>query len=214
VLTLYTTPLSANGRKALAVARHLGLEAEIIEVDVYRGEGRRPGYLAIHPQGRIPALVDGDFTLWESNAILQYLAEAHGGCRLWSRDPARRADVSRWLFFEAAHWQPAWTAVLREFVGAVLLGRDAATIAAAAKRIDFADAPLRAAAALVDTHLHGRDFLVGDVPTLADFSVAAMLMYVRPAGFRFEGLPALGAWYARVEAIEAWRATAAGPWAY
>jgi len=61
MLTLYSTALSANGRKVL-----------------YRGEGRAAEYLAINPAGKIPALVDGDFTLCESNAILQYICEAHG----------------------------------------------------------------------------------------------------------------------------------------
>ena len=87
MFTLYTTPLSANGRKVLAVSHHLGLTPEIRLVNVYRGEGRSAKYLAINPSGKIPTLVDGEFTLYESNAILQYLSEAHGEYRLWSREP-------------------------------------------------------------------------------------------------------------------------------
>ena len=86
MLKIYATPLSANGRKVLAVSRHLGLNADIHEVNVYRGEGRTPQYLAINPSGKIPTLIDGEFVLTESNAILLYLAEAHGANRLWSRD--------------------------------------------------------------------------------------------------------------------------------
>lgn len=59
-LKIYATPLSANGRKVLAVSRHLGLNAEIHDVDVYRGEGRTPEYLAINPTGKIPTLAGGD----------------------------------------------------------------------------------------------------------------------------------------------------------
>jgi|SRR5271157_435630 len=87
MVALYTTPLSANGRKVLAVSHHLGLAPEIRLVNVYRGEGRSAKYLAINPSGKIPTLVDGEFTLYESNAILQYLSEAHGEYRLWSREP-------------------------------------------------------------------------------------------------------------------------------
>src|SRR4051812_35031274 len=102
MLTLYATPLSANGRKVLAVCHHLGIEPEIIVTNVYQGEGRAPEYLAINPSGKIPTLIDGDFTLSESNAILQCLSEAHGDFQLWFREPRRRADVSRWLFWEAS----------------------------------------------------------------------------------------------------------------
>ena len=76
MLTLYTTPLSANGRKMLALSRELGLRPQIRRVDVYRGEGRTPEYLAINPSGKIPTLVDGDLTLCESDAIGLYLCEA------------------------------------------------------------------------------------------------------------------------------------------
>ena len=61
MLKIYATPLSANGRKVLAVCRQLELNPEIHEVNVYRGEGRRPEYLAINPTGKIPALIDGEF---------------------------------------------------------------------------------------------------------------------------------------------------------
>lgn len=89
MLTLYTTPLSANGRKVLAVSHHLGLDPTVELIDVYKGEGRRPAYLALNPWGKIPTLVDDDFTLWESNAILQYLSEAYGDFKLSSRAPQR-----------------------------------------------------------------------------------------------------------------------------
>ena len=95
VFTLYTTPLSANGRKVRAVSHHLALKPEVKIVNVFEGEGRAPEYLAINPFGKIPTLVDDDLTLGESNAILQYIAESYGDCRLWSHDPRRRADISR-----------------------------------------------------------------------------------------------------------------------
>ena len=69
MLKIYATTLSANGRKVLSVSRHLGLEPEIHDVNVYRGEGRTPQYLAINPSGKIPTLIDGEFVLSESNAI-------------------------------------------------------------------------------------------------------------------------------------------------
>jgi glutathione S-transferase len=208
VPTLYTTPLSANGRKPLAVARHLGVDVRVELVDVYRGEGRTPAFLAINPQGKIPTLVDGDFVLWESNAIIQYLDEAYGDFALSSRDPRRRADVARWLFWEAAHWQPALIPVLAGFVAHHVLpagARPPATIV----RWDDPPPPL----AFLETQLAERRFLAGDEPTLGDFAVAGMMTYARAAAFPFDAYPHIAGWYGRIEALDAWKATAAGPWA-
>ena len=209
MFTLYTTPLSANGRKTLAVSRHLGLDPAIELVDVYRGEGRRPEYLAIHPRGKVPALVDGDLTLTESNAILQYVSDAYAGSRLWGRDAKRRADVSRWLFWESSEWQPALIPVLSAFVGRLVVP---ALASSPAVEVDWENARARELARDLDDHLRARRFLAGDEITLADFSVAGMMTYARPAGFPFEAFPRLDEWYARIEELEAWRATAAGPW--
>jgi glutathione S-transferase len=121
VFELHTTALSANGRKVLALCHQLGLTPRIHEVNVYRGDGQRPEYLALNPLGKIPTLVDARVILWESNAILQYVCEAYGDFRLFSRQPAARADIARWLFWESAHWQPALTTVLAPLVAHRLL---------------------------------------------------------------------------------------------
>jgi len=209
MLTLYTTPLSANGRKVLAVSHHLGLAPAVRLINVYQGEGRTPAYLAIHPLGKVPTLVDGDLTLWESNAILVYLAEAYGDFRLWSRDPKRRADLSRWLFWESAHWQPALHPVLADYVRQQLR---VPPVPPAPVEVQWGNKQFQGLARLLEAHLSGRRYLGGDDITLADFAVAAMMMYGRGAGFPFALFPHLGAWYERIEGTEAWRATAAGPW--
>jgi glutathione S-transferase len=208
-LALYATPLSANGRKVLAVAHQLGLAPEIHLVDVYRGEGRSSEFLAINPSGKIPVLMDGDFTLTESNAILQYLCEAHGECRLWSRDARARAAIARWLFWEVAHWQPALIALLAAFVGHALLP-------------DVVPAPLAAPAwgsetlapllAQLEAQLASHPFLGGAELTIADFSVAGMMTYFRAAQFPFAAWRNLGEWYARIESLPAWRATETELW--
>ena len=208
MLILYATPLSANGRKALAVSRHLGLSPEIVLVNVYRGEGRAAEYLAVHPQGKVPSLVDGNLMLWESNAILQYLAEAHGDYKLWSRDPRRRADLSRWLFWEASQWQPALTPVLR----AVVAQKLGLTPAEPKARADYEDPTFRSLAQLLDSQLAIGPFIGGDEITIADFSIAGMMTYARAARFPFDVYTNIARWYARIEALPAWQATAEGPW--
>jgi glutathione S-transferase len=210
MFTLYTTPLSANGRKVLAVCKHLGLEPDTKLVNVYRGEGRRPEYLAIHALGKIPVLVDGELVLSESNAIVQYVSEAYGDGRLWSREPKRRADIARWMFWESSQWQPALARILAPFVTQELglLGSTPDV------SVDWSDASFVDQARFLDAHLQGRAFIAGDEVTLADFCVAAMLMYVHHAGFPFEAHGRIHEWYERVERLEAWTGTAVPPWRY
>jgi glutathione S-transferase len=207
--TLYTTPLSANGRKPLALCRARGRAPAIRLVDVYRGEGRTPEFLAIHPGGRIPVLVDGALTLPESNAILAYLAEAHGEGRFWAREPAGRAAILRWLFWEAAHWQPALIGVLAPFVGHRLLPE---RVPAPAAPPDWRDERLAPLLAELERTLDAQPFLAGAEPTIADLSVAGMTTYFRAAGFPAARHPALARWLGRMEALEAWSATAVDPW--
>jgi len=209
VFTLYTTPLSANGRKPLAVSHWLGLAPEIRLVNVYAGEGRAPSYLAINPLGKIPTLVDGDFALSESNAILVYISEAYGGLRLFSRDPRARADILRWLFWESSHWQPALSLVLAPIVGHRLLPK---VLPAPAGGPDWQNAQLAPQLAHLEAQLAGRAFLAGSELSLADFSVAGMTTYFRAADFPFGAYPNIGAWCGRIEALDAWRASADPLW--
>ena len=103
-MKLYCFPPSSNSRKVLAVVRQLGIDVETEIVDLSAGAQRRPEYLAIEPSGRTPALVDGDFRLGESNAIMQYLAATAPQNGLWPRDERMRADISRWQCWQLAHW--------------------------------------------------------------------------------------------------------------
>lgn len=210
MFTLYTTALSANGRKTLALVDHLGLDADVRRVNVYAGEGQAPAYLAVNPLGKIPSLVDGDLVLWESNAILLYVSEAHGNFGLYSREPARRAEVARWLFWESAHWQPTLTPLLTPTV-AHLLVPDVAPAPSDPPAWD--DEAFVRQMAMLEDHLRGRRFLVHDELTLADLSVAGMATYLPFAAFPFDTWPAFGDWYARIQALPAWRNSAEGPWA-
>ena len=204
MLTLYTTALSANGRKVLAVCRQLELEPEIRDVNVYRGEGRTAEYLAVNPSGKIPTLVDGDLTLHESNAILQYVAEVYGHFRLWSRDPKARARIARWLYWESGHWQPVLAALLSPYVGHRLLP-DVVPRPDVGPKWDAAE--LRPLLSVLNGALSASPFLVGEEATIADFAVAGMVTYFPIASFPFKEHPPFMDWYARVEALDGWRAT-------
>ncbi|HEY8086832.1 MAG TPA: glutathione S-transferase family protein [Polyangiaceae bacterium] len=214
MLTLYTTPLSANGRKPLALCLHLGLRLEVRDVNVYRGEGQAPAFLAVSPLGKVPALVDGDLTLTESNAILQYLAEAYGEGRVGGQDAKGRAEVARWMFWEASHWQPSMIAV-PGLAAAVAAKLGIPGVVASAEGVRWEEhAEWTRMARHLDGHLAGREWLVGkgEGPTIADFAVAGMMTYSRSAGFPFARYAGIARWYERVEALEAWKASAAEVW--
>ena len=95
-MKLYHHPASHNARRTVALARHLGADVELEVVDLAAGAQHAPGYLALNPNAKVPVLVDGDLVLWESTAILCYLA-AKQGSALLPTAPAARADVDRWL---------------------------------------------------------------------------------------------------------------------
>jgi glutathione S-transferase len=210
MLKIYATPLSANGRKVLAVSRHLGLETEVYDVNVYRGEGRAPQYLAINPSGKIPTLVDGDFVLSESNAILLYLAEAHGANRLWSSESKQRSRIAQWLFWEAAHWQPTLIAFLAELVGHRLLPEK---IPSPQRPPDWSSAPVQPILKTLETGLSANAYLAGAEPTIADLAVAGMTTYFRAAQFPLRHFPRIADWLARIESFESWRGTQSPLWA-
>jgi glutathione S-transferase len=209
VFTLYTTPLSANGRKPLALCHALGLEPEVRRVNVYAGEGRTPEFLAVNPLGKIPALVDGDFVLVESNAMLVYIAEQHGGSRLWSSDPRARAAILRWLFWEASAWQPALSTVLAQCVGHRLLPN---VLPAPSAPPDWKNAQLVQPLVCLDSALARGAFLCGGELTIADLSVAGMTTYFKHAEFPSSAWPNIAAWLTRIDALEAWKRSSDPLW--
>jgi glutathione S-transferase len=200
---LYIAPGSPNCRKVQAVVHELSAPVETVVIDFAKGEHKGRDYLAINPNGLVPALVDGDLRLWESTAIMQYLCDARGETQLFPRDPARRADVVRWQCWELAHFGRALGAVLFERLFKPLMGQ-APDEAIAARSLEA----LRPLAALLDTHLAGRPFVAGGSVTLADYSLGSLLPLADLGRVDLGPYPNIRAWLARLDEREAWRATA------
>src|SRR5499426_3212815 len=102
-MKLYGFPPSPNTWKVRAVAAHIGIPLELALVDLSKGQQRTAEYLAINPTGRTPTLIDGDLKLWESTAIMHYLASRSANS-LWPNDPAKQADIMRWQSWNLQHW--------------------------------------------------------------------------------------------------------------
>jgi glutathione S-transferase len=203
-MKLYGFPPSPNTWQVRALAAHLGMPLDFEFVDLTKGGSHTPDYLVLNPTGRTPTLVDGDFTLWETLAIMQYLAGQTANS-LWPNDPQKRADITRWQSWNLAHWnKDAWVPVLTErFIKKVLnLGPpDAAVIAKAIEAFGKE-------AAMLDSHLAKRKYLVGDALTIADFAVAVPLFYTKQVELSLGPFPHMRDWFERIAALPCWQQTA------
>ncbi len=113
-MKLYGFAPSPNTWQVRALATHIGVPLEFVPLDFTKGDTKTPAFLAINPTGRTPALVDGDFKLWETMAIMQYVAGKKAN-PLWPDDARARADIARWQSWNLAHWtRDAWAPVLSE----------------------------------------------------------------------------------------------------
>ncbi len=203
-MKLYFHPASPFARKTLIAAHILGLELETELVDLFAGAGQAPDFLKLNPHGKVPTLVDGDFSLWESNAIIQYLAALQPETPLYPNDVRVRADIARWQFWEASSWAPACMVYVYENVLKPMLNRGEAD----AEELRKAAEKFHRFAKVLDGHLEGRDWLVGDGITLADIAVAVSFMYAVPGQYPLEDYANIKRWFAQVEALPAWVNTA------
>jgi glutathione S-transferase len=166
-MKLYGFPPTRSIR-VLWTLRELEVEFEFINVDPSKGEHRRPDFLALNPAGKLPVLVDDDFILTESVAIVLYLAEKYPERGLLPSGLRGRAEVNQWLLFCATELeQPLWR-IARHTLLYPAEKRLAAEIPIACQ--DFLDM-----AAILERHMEGRQFVVGDHVTVADFVAAYTL---------------------------------------
>ena len=201
-MKLYSIHNSNNCRRVNATIAHLGLDIEVVDPG-FAGL-KSPELLAVNPNGKVPALVDGDFKLWESRAIMQYLASKKPGNELWPNDAKRQADIARWQFWEASHLQPGTGAVAFEKLFKPFVLKQPTDEAA----VKVGEKQFHAFAPVLTGHLEGKKFIVGDQLTLADFSVGACFSFAEPSGLPWEAYTNIRAWYARLGEVPAWKATA------
>ena len=156
----------------MAVATYLGIEPTLHALDLIKGDQKSPEYAALNPNMRMPTLKDGDYVLWESNAIMQYLASKRPESGLLPSDEKGRLDVTRWQFWDLAHWDPTCAVFLFEnVVKSVVLKSGEPDAAAIAKATES----FHRVARVLDGRLKGKKFVVGDRLTVADFSLGAPL---------------------------------------
>lgn len=197
---LYHNPLSGSSRRAWLTAVHLDIDLELRIVDLSSGEQQSAEFLALNPNGVVPVLVDGEFVLTESHAIMQYLADKAPAQSLYPTSLQARADVNRWLFWCAQHFSPAisifnWEHFIKPMIGA-----------GSADPVELirGEALIAQYASVLDRHLRNRQWVVGSEITLADFALGASLMHAESAKVPLARYPALQDWLTRVRSLPAW----------
>lgn len=190
---------SGNSYKAALTLDLLGQPWEPVFVDYFHGETRGARYREeVNEMGEVPVLVDGAQRLSQSGAILTHLARRHG--RFGGADPAQQDEVLRWLLFDN-----------HKFTSYFATYRFMYSLAEAAPQpavMDFLRGRFEQAFAIADKHLQRSPFLVGDAPTIADFSLCAYLYYpVEESGYDVRAQhPSIAGWLDRIRALPGWRA--------
>lgn len=195
-IKLYCFGESGNAYKAALALKLAGLDWAPVFVDFFNGESRTPGYRAINPMGEIPALVDGDLTLTQSGVILDYVIDKTG--KLGGTTPADRREIWRWVLFDNQK--------VSGMAGPLRFNMNFLPEAKRNKDVnDFLSMRLHSALKVLESHLSGRDWVVGDAVTTADLSLCGYLFYPEPFTFDRADYPAINAWLDRIAALPGWK---------
>lgn len=203
-MKLYAIIGSPNSRKVLSVINHLRIDVEVEYLDLFQGDHKTPAYTALNPNAMVPTLVDGDLKLWESNAIIQYLADKADDQELFPKDIAKRADIVRWQCWELAHFNQAFGTLAFESVAKPsfmdMPGNEGV--------IAWSKEQLTRFSTVLNNHLEGHSFIVGNAITLADYSMIHVEFFKEAVPFDWTPYPHLNEYFERIRKSPHWAATA------
>jgi glutathione S-transferase len=191
-------------RRVLALAKHLGIEAEFIEMNLMGGGLKQMDFVALNPNKKVPVLVDGDNVLWESSAIMAYLCTQTGSDMWPAHRPDEQIEVLRWLSWNDCHWSTAVAPFYFEHVV-----KSTFDIGPPDRELLKASVPeLLKFAAVLDGHLAGKNFAACARLTIADFQLASMATYWRESEMPLGAFTHVVRWIEGLMRIPAW----AQPW--
>ncbi len=198
MLKIWGRANSINVQKVLWCCDELGIEYERIDAGGPFGRTRDPDYLAMNPNALVPTISDDNFVLWESNAIVRYLCSKHDAGSLYPEDLRERADADRWM-----DWQlgTVWNALRPVFIGLVrtpLEDRDAAAI-------EEARQSTAAAWDILEAHMEGRDYALGEDFTMADIPLGVSIYRWLQLPVERPPIPNLEAYHERLSERPAFR---------
>jgi glutathione S-transferase len=201
-MKVYLFPPSGRVIAIVALRHHLALDCALQAIDLGRGDQLTPQYLALNPNKKMPTLEDDGFVLWESNAILFYMASQRPESGLWPADLRGQAEVLRWLAWESAHWDAESVGMVSfEKASKMVLGLGPPEPAFIAR----GERNFSRFAAVLDESLKGKTWLLGDRLTIADFSIGGLVPSAQSMGLPVGSFPELVRWYGALAALPAWQ---------
>jgi glutathione S-transferase len=205
-LKLHVFPPSPRAFKVIALAAYLRLDYELCMVDFAKGAHKTPEFTRLNPNQKMPVLEEDGFVLWEANAILQYLAAKRPESGVFPADPLKRALVTQWQFWDLAHWEPACAMVVRERLVKPLFGMGPEDPAKVAEGME----KFAVVAPVLDGQLAKTRFVIGEQPTIADFSLGAVLNTQPVSRFPLDQYPNIMRWYKLLTELPGWSKSIAG----
>ncbi len=193
VLRIWGRISSVNVQKVVWTADELGIAYERKDAGGVFGIVATPEYKRMNPNSLVPVIEEDGFVLWESNAIVRYLAAKHAPGRLWPDDLRRRADVDRWMDWQATTFTPAMRDAFWQLVRVPAEKRDAAAIEASRSASEKA-------ASVLEGHLAGREFVSGDAFSPADIVLGCAAHRWLHLPLAREPRPHMERWYASLKA--------------
>jgi glutathione S-transferase len=191
-------------RRVLALLKHLGADAELVEVDMMAGGLKDPPHIALNPNMKVPTLVDGDLVLWESSAIMAHLCIKYNSDMWPAHNPSEQVEVLRWLSWCDQHWSPAVAAFYFEHIVKPTFGIGPPDRSGFPARIP----DLMKYAKVLDGHLDGRTHVACGRLTIADFQLASMATYWRKSEMPLGSFRNIVRWIDGLMCLPAW----ADPW--
>ncbi|WML91613.1 glutathione S-transferase N-terminal domain-containing protein [Thiothrix lacustris] len=191
-LKLYSYPVSGNAYKVRLLLALLGLDYALVNIDLKAGENLTPEFKQLNPRAQIPVLADGDTVIWDSMAILVYLARRYGNGEWLPTDAVAEAQVMQWLALSENE---------------LLYGLARARAVLVLKRpfnLEQCQAESKAGLAVLEQQLAGSDWLASDRPTIADIACYPYVMLAPAGEISLEDYPHVPQWLARVEALPGW----------
>jgi glutathione S-transferase len=204
-LKLYAFPPSPRSFKVLWAANHLGVDYEFRLVDFSKNAQKSADFIKLNPNAKAPVLDDGGYVLWESNAIVEYLASLKPHAGVMPADTRAQLAVRKWLFWESAHWDPACAIFAFERVVKPLFGLGETNQAEIERGTQLFDR----VGAVLDGELQKHRYVAGDALTIADLSIGAVMCIAEQARFPMENFRAIQRWQNDLKALPSWAKTTA-----
>lgn len=199
-MKLYAHPYSNAARRVHMLCEECAIPYTYETVDLMKGEQYAPDFLAINPNAKVPAIEDDGFMLWESNAIMRYLAEKYGASSWWPKEPEARARVDQWLDWTQTRLGPE--------AGKIMFNTLFAGDNGDKQAIESAKKWLEKILPVMDSTLSKSDYLCGDTLTLADLAAVTNIAYLEMCEYDLGAYPNVNKWYRALKQRPSFAATA------